>query len=81
MFAGPKPDPARKLGSPIRPKTRPLLKKNPEVNRNKLVNRRAFILKPPLMNRPFKAKTPMNQQTLNLLCLILNRQSQTGPVR
>ena len=75
LFAETKPDPARKLGSTIRPKTQPLLNKNQEVNR------RALILKPPLMTRPFKAKTLMNQQTLSLPRLTLNRQSQTGLVR
>ena len=81
LFVEPKPDPARKLGSPIRPKTQPLLKKNPEVNQNKLVNQRALILKPPLLNHPFKAKTLMNQQTLCLPHLTLNWPSQTGLVR
>ena len=75
LFAGPKPDPARKLGSPIRPKTRPLLKKNLEVTR------KALLLKPPLMNRPFQTEILMNQQKLILPFLILNRQSQTGLVR
>ena len=81
LFAEPNPNLARKLGSIIRPKTQTLLKKNQEVNRTKLVNRRALILKPPLTTRPFKAKTLMNQQTLNLPRLTLNRQSQTGLVR
>ena len=60
MSEEPKPDPARKLGSTIRLKTQPLLKKNQEVTQTRLVNRRAFILKPPLTTRPFKAKTLMN---------------------
>ena len=81
LFAEPKLDPARKLGSTIRLKTQPLKKKNQEVNRNKLVNRRALILKPPLMTHHFNAKTLMNQQTLSLPRLTLNRQSQTGLVR
>ena len=76
-----KPDPARKLRSTICPKTRPLLKKNQEVTQTRLVNRRAHILKRPLTTRPFKAKTLMNQQTLNLPRLTLNRPSQTVLVR
>ena len=81
LSAEPKPDPTRKLGSTIRPKTQTLLKKNQEVTRIRLVNRRALILKPPLTTCPFKAKTLMNQQTLSLPRLTLNRQSQTGLVR
>ena len=80
MFAEPKPDPARKLGSTIRQKTRQFLKKSREVNRTKLVNRRVLILKPPLMNRPFKIGILMNHQKLTLPCLTLNRQLQTGLV-
>ena len=81
MFAGPKPDPARKLGSPIRPKTRSLKKKNQEVNRNRLVNRKALILKLLLMIHPLKDNIPMNQQMLSLPHPILNRQNPTGLVR
>ena len=81
MFVGPKPDPARKLGSPIRPKTRSLKKKNQEVNRNKLVNWKVLILKPPLMNRLFKIGILMNHQKPILPCLTLNQQLQTGLVR
>ena len=81
LSAEPKPDPTKKLGSTIRPKTPTLLKKNQEVIRTRLVNRRDLILKPPLTTRPFKAKTLMNQQTLSLPHLTLNRQSKTGLVR
>ena len=81
MSAEPKPDPARKLGSTIRPKTQPVLKRNQEVTRTRLVDRRAFILKLPLTTHPFKAKTRINQQTLSLPHLMLNWPNQTGLVR
>ena len=81
MFAGPKPDPARKLGSPICPKTRPLFKKNPEVNPNKPVDRKVLILKLLLMTRPLKGRILTSPQTLSLPRPMLNRQRQTGLVR
>ena len=81
LFARPKPDPARKLGSPIHQKTLLPKKKNQEVNRSKLVNRKTSILKQLLMIRPLTANILTNPQMLSLPPLMLNRQNQTGLIQ
>ena len=78
LSAEPKPDPARKLGSPIRQKTLLLKKNYQEVNRSKQVNRKASILKQLFMICPLTANILTNQQMPSLPPLILNRQNQTG---
>ena len=57
------------------------MKKSREANQTKLMNRRVHILKPPLMNRPFKIGILMNHQKLTMSYLTLNRQLQTGLVQ
>ena len=81
MFAGPKPDPARKLRSPIRQKTLLPKKKNQELNRSKQVNWKASILKQLLTIRPLTASILTNPQMLSLSPLMLNRQNQTGLIQ